>query len=103
MTRASAKIDRDLLVEYTDLGFTDSRIAELMDVSQPSIHYARKRFGITSKRSYKQSAYDIDLIRELSLKKSKPEIAEELGIPYPTVAWIYKRYDITTVKKTRTK
>ena len=103
MTRVSAKIDRDLLLEYTDLGFTDSRIAELMDVSQPSIHYARTRFGITSKRAFKQSIHDIDAVRKLSLEKSKPEIAEELGIPYQTIVWICNKYDISTVKKRRTK
>ena len=96
------KITREILEEYSKAGLTDKNIAELLEVSQPGIHYARKRLNIEHKEGYRQNKYNIDKIKELTAEgKSAPEISEELCIPYTTTMWLLKKHNIKTAKKWR--
>ncbi len=104
MSTKKVLIDYDVLKEYLDSGLTDTRIAQLLDVSQPAISYAKKRFGLQNNRSYKQGNYDVDQIKKLAEEGlSRPEISEKVGIHYMTITWICNKHNITTVKKRRKK
>lgn len=89
-----------MLEQFTDSGLTDSDIALLLEVTQPTIHYARKRLNIKTQNN-PHFSYNIDEIKQLALKdKTTHEISEDLSIAYSTLCWIMRKHDIKT-KKTR--
>lgn len=102
--RRDFSLDKDLIIDFTEKGFSDKAIGEQLGCSQSAIHYARKRYGIQRKQRYNHSKYDHSEIKEyIDLGYTRDEISAIMGISLPRLHSIASSYGWKITPKQRNK